>query len=89
MLKKHSIGLHQGFGHLGEEFTTTNLYYFLAEEYLYFIIIGLAKFSILAFYWRLFRASIRIPCYVLGTITTCWEIAVVGRLLYSEQRCAY
>lgn len=68
---------HQGFGNLGEEITTTYVIHFFTEELLFFIIIGLAKFSILAFYWRLFTAPIRIPCYILGAITICWEIAVI------------
>lgn len=37
----------------------------------------MVKFSILAFYSRLFAASIRIPCYVLAGITACWGIAVI------------
>ena len=51
------------------------------EGILYFLVLGLVKFSMLAFYWRLFRDSIRIPCYILGTLILCWEIAVVSRLL--------
>ena len=79
MLKKHSIGLHHGFGQpnefLGEGFGKNAF----TEDLLYFIVIGLVKISILAFYYRLFGASIRIPCYLLGAITICWEVAVVRR----------
>ncbi|MCJ1356672.1 MAG: hypothetical protein MMC33_006667 [Icmadophila ericetorum] len=39
--------------------------------------IAAAKFSLLAFYWRIFRVpSIRIPIYILATIITSWFIAV-------------
>lgn len=51
---------------------------FWTGELLYCLTIGLVKFSILAFYWRLFRVSIRIAVYVLGAVTICWEIGVVG-----------
>lgn len=37
----------------------------------------MVKFSILAFYSRLFAASIRVPCYILAGITACWGIAVI------------
>ena len=82
MLKTNSAGLYQGFGHLGEELTTIYLYHFFTEQLLFFAIVCLAEFSILAFYWRLFGASIRIPCYALGVVAISWEIAVVGRLIY-------
>ena len=81
VLKKHRIGLQQGFGQpselLGDGFGRNTF----AEDILYFMVIGLVKISILAFYWRLFGASIRIPCYILGAITACWEVAVVRGLI--------
>ena len=49
------------------------------SEVSYTCIICSVKFSLLAFYWRLFKQSkIRIPIYVLGTVVTCWGIAVVS-----------
>lgn len=51
------------------------------EEILYIFVIGIVKLSMLAFYWRLFRDSIRIPCYILGILILCWHIAVVGQSL--------
>lgn len=37
------------------------------------------KFSLLCFYWRIFKQSrIRIPIYVLAAVVSCWGIAVVG-----------
>lgn len=49
------------------------------SEVSYTCIICSVKFSLLAFYWRLFKQSkIRIPIYILGTIVSCWGIAVVS-----------
>ena len=49
------------------------------SEVSYTIIICSIKFSLLAFYWRIFKQSrIRIPIYVLGAIVSSWGIAVVG-----------
>ncbi|KAL8654747.1 MAG: hypothetical protein Q9226_003311 [Calogaya cf. arnoldii] len=48
------------------------------SEVSYTIIICSIKFSLLAFYWRIFKQSkIRIPIYVLGVIVSCWGIAVL------------
>ncbi|KAL8821621.1 MAG: hypothetical protein Q9223_000364 [Gallowayella weberi] len=48
------------------------------SEVSYTIIICSIKFSLLAFYWRIFKQSkIRIPIYVLGFIVSCWGIAVI------------
>ena len=85
MLRRVFIGLHQGFGHHYQVLPVGFLIIFaknlFTEEILYFVVIGLVKLSILSFYWRLFRNSIRIPCYILGAITACWEIAAVSRPL--------
>ena len=49
------------------------------SEICYTGIICSIKFSLLAFYWRIFKQSkIRIPLYVIGTIVSCWGIAVVS-----------
>ena len=48
------------------------------SEILYASLICTVKFSILAFYSRLFAASIRVPCYVLAGITAGWGIALVS-----------
>lgn len=88
LLKKHTIGLHQGFGHhfeiLPKDYLTTFGKNFFTGEILYFLTIGVVKCSILAFYWRLFRASIRVPCCILGAVTICWEIAVVSAFIRSN-----
>ncbi|KAL8627300.1 hypothetical protein Q9189_006992 [Teloschistes chrysophthalmus] len=48
------------------------------SEVSYTIIICSIKFSLLAFYWRIFKQSkMRVPIYVLGTIVSCWGIAVI------------
>ncbi len=49
------------------------------SEVSYTGIICSIKFSLLAFYWRIFKQSkIRIPIYILGTVVSCWGIAVVS-----------
>ena len=78
------LGLHQGLRQHYETLPSEIALFgknIFTEGILYFLVIGLGKLSMLAFYWRLFRDSIRIPCYVLGTLILCWQIAVVGRLL--------
>ena len=57
------------------------------SEVSYTCVICSVKFSLLAFYWRLFKQSkIRIPIYVLGAVVTCWGIAVVSLgSLYHER----
>ena len=80
----HSLGFQQVFAHYHGSFGEDYLKAIFLEQVLYIIVIGLVKYSILAFYWRLFGASIRIPCYILGAITTCWGIATVGRLISSK-----
>lgn len=53
------------------------------SELSYTIIICSIKFSVLAFYWRIFKQSqIRIPIYVIGTIVSCWGVAVVSAGLF-------
>lgn len=48
------------------------------SEISYTFIICSIKFSLLSFYWRIFKqSSIRIPIYVLGTIVSCWGTAVM------------
>ncbi|KAL8743054.1 MAG: hypothetical protein Q9190_004555 [Brigantiaea leucoxantha] len=48
------------------------------SEISYTIIICSIKFSLLAFYWRIFKQSmIRVPIYILGVIVSCWGIAVI------------
>ena len=52
----------------------TNLF---TSELLYPTVICLVKYSTLAFYWRLFAKSIRVPVYILAGVTTLWGLAVV------------
>ncbi|KAI4240744.1 MAG: hypothetical protein L6R40_004989 [Gallowayella cf. fulva] len=48
------------------------------SELSYTIIICSIKFSLLAFYWRIFKQSkIRIPIYILGATVSFWGIAVI------------
>ena len=49
------------------------------SEFAYTGVICSIKFSLLAFYWRIFKVTtIRIPIYVIGAVVTCWGIAVVS-----------
>ena len=50
------------------------------QEILYASLICLVKFSILAFYWRIFNhvVIIRMPIYILGALVGCWGIACVS-----------
>ncbi|KAF2491429.1 hypothetical protein BU16DRAFT_565134 [Lophium mytilinum] len=42
------------------------------------VTITIVKFSVLAFYWRIFKyTSIAIPIFVLGGVTACWGIATI------------
>lgn len=49
------------------------------SEVCYTGVITTVKYSILALYWRLFKASrIRIPIYLITAMVTCWGLAVVN-----------
>ena len=51
------------------------------SEICWIFVIWIVKYSILAFYWRLFsanRRSIRIIIWVLAAAVTIWGVAVVG-----------
>ena len=62
----------------------------LAGELVYTLSITFTKYSILAFYRRIFRVSrtIRIPIFVLTGIVSAWSVAVVSRswLVSVEQK---
>jgi len=48
------------------------------QELAYTLTICCVKFSLLTFYWRIFKmSSIRIPIYIVGGIITCWGIVVI------------
>jgi hypothetical protein len=49
-------------------------------EVCYTAAVAFAKYSILAFYWRIFKPnrSVRLAIYFLTGIMTCWALAVVG-----------
>lgn len=55
------------------------------SEISYTGIICSIKFSLLTFYWRIFKQSrIRIPIYILGAIVGCWGVAVVSIIPMSK-----
>lgn len=48
-------------------------------EITYTCALATVKWSILAFYWRIFsQTSIRIPIWILSAAVVCWAIAVVS-----------
>ena len=59
----------------------------IVSEICWVVIIWMVKYSILAFYWRLFSANsraVRIIIWALAASVTCWGIIVV--CLYPSQR---
>lgn len=82
MLIASPIGTSQGYGRHYEVLTPAYLPNFFKNlftgEILYTLILCCVKYSILAFYFRLFARSIRIPIYVLAGLVTAWGIAVVS-----------
>ena len=53
------------------------------SEICYTVTISCVKYSILAFYWRLFSVSnIRLPIYILTALTTGWGVACVSQLFH-------
>ncbi|KAI4209736.1 MAG: hypothetical protein LQ351_007332 [Letrouitia transgressa] len=79
---KQGYGLHLWV--LGQTFALDFFKNLFAGEILYTLVICLVKYSILAFYSRLFAKAIRVPVFVLGSIVTAWGIAV---LLVSIFQC--
>ena len=76
-----SQGVHQGYGlHLwllGPEYVMDFFKNLYTGEILYTLVLCFAKYSILAFYQRIFARNIRIPVYILAGFVTAWGIAVV------------
>ena len=75
-------GIPRGYGKHREAFGPHVDYYFFlgffVAELTYTFIIVFVKYSILALYWRVFgKQSMKWPVVVLGTIVTCWGLAVV------------
>lgn len=55
---------------------------YVAELFYYVIQLSL-KLSILAFYWRIFKVSMRVPIYLVTCFVTMWFIATVSLRLPS------
>ncbi|KAL9614954.1 MAG: hypothetical protein Q9167_000596 [Letrouitia subvulpina] len=72
---KQGYGLHLWV--LGQTYALNFFKNLFAGEILYTLVICLVKYSILAFYSRLFTKAIRIPVFILGSIVTAWGIAVI------------
>ena len=55
------------------------------DEAFWTVALWIVKYSILAFYWRLFagnRRSVRIVIWVLTAFVACWGVAVVPNRLF-------
>ena len=73
-------------GHTLNEDTDTNIYVRDYHKTMYIlgtcwiVAVSFAKYSILAFYWRLFKSvkCVRVGIYVLLAIVTVWLLAIVG-----------
>lgn len=55
---------------------------YYADEILYFAIMGSVKFSILTFYWRIFKSKSYAPCSVLAAATACWMITALLMVVF-------
>lgn len=75
------VWVRQGYGlHLwvlGPEFVADFFKNLYTGEILYTLVLCFAKFSILAFYRRIFAREIRTPVYILAGFVTAWGIAVI------------
>ncbi|KAM0796944.1 hypothetical protein BDR22DRAFT_811162 [Usnea florida] len=72
---RRGFGLHLwvlGPGYLTEFFKSL-----FAGEIMYFVILCLVKYSILAFYRRMFARNVRMPVYILAGFVTAWGISMI------------
>lgn len=77
-----SLGIRPDLGrHVGVEVTMAEVENFLKNLYaaalLYCLAIAFIKFTILAFYWKLFSIAARIPILILSVSVGCWLIILV------------
>ncbi|KAM0267012.1 hypothetical protein ACHAPA_006400 [Fusarium lateritium] len=72
-------------GKTSAEANSVTLHFLFAAEQIYTFIIYFAKFSLLFFYWRMFRiTNIKIAVYLLAGASTCWFIA---RIFLTTLQC--
>ncbi|KAL8737027.1 MAG: hypothetical protein Q9181_002091 [Wetmoreana brouardii] len=75
-------GIQQGYGlHLwvlGPDFITNFFKNLFTGEILYTLVLCTTKYSILAFYRRIFATTIKVAVYVLAAVVTAWAIAVIS-----------
>jgi hypothetical protein len=64
------------------------LYYVFWGQILYLTSIAITKFSILAFYWRLFALTARIPILVVTFVVFAWLVSLV-RLPHHAPDCIH
>ncbi len=66
---------------LGPNYLASSFKILWTGEFLYPLVLCLAKYSILAFYRRIFASTIKIPVYIIAGFVTAWGISFVGVLL--------
>jgi hypothetical protein len=59
---------------------TEFLKYFFASSLLYIVTIAFIKFTVLAFYWRLFSVKARIPITILTLSVFIWLVSIVSHV---------
>lgn len=82
--KPHSnsiTGMRQTLGHQAADLELEQiiefLYYVFWGQILYLTSIAITKFSILAFYWRLFALTARIPILIVTLVVFAWLLSLV------------
>ena len=79
-------GLGRHYQVLGPDYLTNFLKYLFIGEIIYTCQICAVKYSVLAFYYRIFKHStIRLPIYILTAVITMWGVAIVS---HSYHLCA-
>ncbi|KAI4254521.1 MAG: hypothetical protein LQ352_003055 [Teloschistes flavicans] len=61
----------------GPNFVTDFFRGLFISQILYFLLLCTVKFSILAFYKRIFATTIKIPVYILASLVLAWGVAVI------------
>ncbi|KAF2794214.1 hypothetical protein K505DRAFT_337152 [Melanomma pulvis-pyrius CBS 109.77] len=81
------IGMRKSLGHQVTEVETADLiqflYYVFWGQILYLTSIAITKFSILAFYWRLFSVTARIPIMVVTFVVFAWLMSLLFIVIFA------
>jgi hypothetical protein len=74
---RKSLGVHVTTVMLEPDALRKFLLYVFAGQLLYVWAIAVIKFSILAFYWRLFSVTARVPIAILTFVVFAWIMSLV------------